>query len=516
MDSKDNTSLRAKLLSSNFILLYFALFKFLLLVIFAGNYGLFRDEFYYLECSKHLAFGYVDQQPLNALLLWISTNIFGESIIGIRIFSYLAGSITVFIGGLITRELGGGKFSQILTAILIIFCGVVLGGSSYYSMNSFDVLLSTITFLYLIKLLKTNDTKIWITLGIIIGLGLQNKLSFIFLGFGLIVGLLLIKERVFFKSKHFWIGMSISFLIFLPNIIWQILNDFPTLEFIRNASLYKNVSMTFPQFLLGSAMELNPGFVPFILFAFYFLFLNEVGKKYKLIGFIFIILLFVFAFNNGKPYYMGILFPVMLALGAMGADIIIEKYLQKWVRPILLIYILPFLIIVTPFAIPILNVDTFLNFSQSLRMKPRSSENNTLGVLPQFYADRFGWEDMVESVNKAYSTLTEEEKKQVIIFAQNYGEAGAINYYGIKYGLPKAISSHNNYWLWGYPKDKSGEVFIIVGSNLEDNKQFFEDVKLMEHHYNQYEMPYENVDIFIARKPRSTFGKAWPKLKHYI
>jgi len=356
MITDSDTSLKTKLLSSNYILFYFAAFKFILLIIFAGNYGLFRDEFYYLECSKHLAFGYVDQQPLNAVLLWISTSIFGESIIGIRLFSYLAGSITVFIGGIIARELGGGKFSQIFTAIIIIFFGVVLGGSSYYSMNSFDVLLSTITFLYLIRLLKTNDTKIWITLGIIMGIGLQNKLTFLFLGFGLMVGLLLTKERKYFKSKHFWIGMTIAFLIFLPNIIWQILHDFPTLEFMRNAALYKNVSMSFSQFLMAASMELNPGFAPFILISFYLLFINKDGKKFKVIGYIFIIVLLVFAFNNGKAYYMGVLFPVMLAAGALSVDILLEKYLRNWVRPILLISLIPSMILVTPYAIPILNV----------------------------------------------------------------------------------------------------------------------------------------------------------------
>ncbi len=509
-------SIKSKLLSSNFILFYFALFKFLLLIFFAGNYGLFRDEFYYLECSKHLAFGYVDQQPLNAILLWISTSLFGESIIGIRIFSYLAGSITVIIGGLIAREFGGGKFSQILTAIVIIFSGVVLGGSSYYSMNSFDVLLSTITFLYVIRLLKTKNQKIWITIGVLIGIGLQNKLTFIFLGFGLIVGLLLTKERIYFKSKHFWFGMAISFLILLPNIIWQIFNGFPTVEFMRNAALYKNLSMSLPQFLLSSSLELNPGFVIFIITAFYFFFINKIGKIYKLIGFIFIIVLLVFAFNNGKAYYMGVFFPVMLASGALGADILIEKYLRNWVRTILLISLIPSMILVTPYAIPILNVESFLKFSDFTGIKPGASERNTLGVLPQFFADRFGWKDMVKEVNKVYSTLSDEEKRQVVIFGQNYGEAGAINYFGTKYNLPEAISNHNNYWIWGYPENRSGEIFIIVGSTLEDNKKYFKNVKIMESHYNKFGMPYENVDIFLARKPKGSIKKHWPKMKNFI
>ena len=510
------TSIKSKLLSSNFLLFYIATFKFLLLIFFASNYGIFRDEYYYIECSKHLAFGYVDLQPLSAIILAISRTIFGDSIFGIRIFAYLAGSITVFMSGLIAREMGGSKFAQILTAIIVIFSGTILGGSSYYSMNSFDVLLTTITFYYLIKLLNTNDSKIWIIIGILIGIGLQNKLTFLFLGFGLIVGLLLTKERIYLKSKHFWIGIGLAFLIILPNIIWQISNNFPTLEFMKRAALEKNVSMSISQFLLKTLFELNPGFIIFILTGSYYLFINQTGKKYKLVGIIFTIVLLIFAFNNGKPYYMGVLFPVILAIGALGTDIIITKYLKNWTRIILFIYLIPFFILVTPFAIPILNVNSFLKFSKYVGVKNKPSERHAQSILPQFYADRFGWKDMVNEVANIYNTLTEEEKKNVVIFAQNYGEAGAINYYGGKYNLPKAISNHNNFWIWGYPKDRTGNVFIIIGSNLEDNKKFFEDVKLIKHHYNKYGMPYENVDIFIGRNPKGSIKKLWPKFKSFI
>ena len=263
MNPKENNPIISKLLSSNFLLFYVSLFKFLLLIIFAGNYGFFRDEFYYIETTKHLAFGYVDLQPLSAIILAVSRTIFGDSIFGIRIFAYLAGSITVFVSGLIAREMNGSKFAQILTAILVVFSTVVLATGSYFSMNSFDILLSTVFFYYLIKLLKTNNPKIWITIGIIIGIGLQNKLTFLFLSFGLLIGLLLTKERSYLKSKHFWIGIAIAAVIILPNIIWQISNGFPTIEFMKRAALEKNVSMSFLQFLLNSSLGLNPAFVIF-------------------------------------------------------------------------------------------------------------------------------------------------------------------------------------------------------------------------------------------------------------
>ena len=505
-----------RLTSTTAILIYLSLFKLILLIIFAGNYGLFRDEFYYIETSKHLAWGYVDLQPLSAVILAISRWIFGDSIFGIRIFSYIAGSAIVFVSGLIAREMNGSKFAQIFTAFLVIFSGVILGVSGYFSMNSFDILLSAFMFYFLIKWINTNNSKLWLVIGLLFGIGLENKLTFLFLGFGLTVGLVLTKYRNQLKSKELWIAAAIALIIFLPNIIWQIANNFPTLEFMHNASAYKNKPMGLGGFALGSLMELNPVFILFPFTALYFLFLNKEGKVYNIIGWIFISLFLVFAFDNGKPYYMGVLFPVMLAAGVIGADYLIEKYLRNFVRLILLYIIIPSVFFTAPFSIPILSVDTFIKYSETLGIKPESGERAELGLLPQFYADRFGWEDMVKQVALAYNQLTPEEKKEALIFGQNYGEAGAVNFYRKKYNLPEAISSHNNYWIWGYPKDYKGKVLIIIGSNFKDNSEYFEEVNLAAHHSSKYGMSYENVDIFICKNPKMPLSEVWKKIKFFI
>ncbi|MGA9293485.1 MAG: glycosyltransferase family 39 protein [Ignavibacteriaceae bacterium] len=504
------------LTSTNAFLIYLALFKLMLLLIFAGNYGLFRDEYYYVEVSKHLAFGYVDLQPLSAIILALSRALFGESIFGIRIFSYLAGSAIVIVSGLIVREMHGSKFAQIFTGFLVIFSGVILGVSSYFSMNSFDILLSALMFYFLIRLINTNNPKYWLVIGLLFGIGLQNKLTFLFLGFGLAVGLVLTKYRNQLKSKEIWIGAAIALLIFLPNIVWQFANNFPTLEFMRNAAAYKNKPMSIGEFSLGSLMELNPAFILFPFTAIYFLFFNKDGRTYKLLGWIFISVFLVFAFDNGKPYYMGVLFPVILAAGVVGADYLIEKYLKNFVRFILVLVIIPFVFFTAPFSIPILNVDTFIKYSETLGIKPESGERSKLGLLPQFYADRFGWKDMVKKVALAYNKLSPKEKKEALIFGQNYGEAGAVDFYRKKYYLPPAISSHNNYWIWGYPEGYNGKVLIVIGSNIKDLTEYFNDVELAATHYSKYGMSYENVDIFICKKPKKSLKDIWGKIKHFI
>ncbi len=507
---------RINLSSSTTVLILLSLFKLFLLIVFAGNYGIFRDEYYYIECSKHLDWGYVDQPPFNALLLLISRSIFGESIFGIRIFAYLAGSLTIFISGLIARELGGGKYAQFLSALAAIFAGVLLGGSSYYSMNAFDYLFASLMFYYLIRLIKTDNPKYWIIIGLIFGIGLQNKLTFLFLGFGLFIGLLLTKNRKYFLMKEIYIGASLAFLIFLPNVIWQIKNNFPTLEFMRNAATYKNAPLSFFQFFSEHLLELNPFSTLLLIAAFYFLFINKNGKKFVVIALMYISILIVFVLNNGKPYYMGVLFPVILAAGAVGIDILINQYLKNWARYILVILLLPGYLITAPFAIPILDVDSYLKLSEITGINPTLAERNRTSTLPQFFADRFGWEEMVQKTAEVYNKLSDEEKKDVIIIAQNYGEAGAVNYYKDKYGLPEAISPHNNYWIWGVPENKSEEVVIIIGGDIEGNKEFFEEVEVAASHYNEYGMPYENVDIYICRKPKMKLSEAWKNIKFFI
>ncbi len=498
--------------------LYFVpLLKFFFLLVFAGNYGLFRDEFYYIECSKHLAWGYVDQPPLSLFILYVSRAVFGESILGIRILSYAVSCGTVFISGLIAREMGGKKFSQILTQVCVVFSPVVLGGGSIYSMNSFDVFFAASAFYTLVKLIRTENLKLWLVFGIISGIGLQNKLSFLFIGFGTAVSLLLTKNRKYFLTKEIYIGALIALIIFLPHLIWQIQNGFPTIEFMRNAAERKNVRLGFAEFFVGSMMEMNPLYIILLLAAGWFLFFDREGKRFSFLALTYLVVLTVFVLNHGKPYYMGILFPPMIAAGVVGADSFIERHLKRIGRIILLAILVPSFVIITPFAIPVLSIEGYIKYSETLGIKPPSQERLRSSILPQFFADRFGWKEMAEKAGKAYNKLTDAEKKNAVIFAQNYGEAGALNYYSKEFGLPERIySPHNSYWFWGPPAMDEKTVAIIVGSNLKDNGEWFEEVGLSESHRNRYGMPYENVDIFICRKIKIPIKTAWRELKDFI
>lgn len=496
-------------------LLFIACLNFALLLLFAGNYGLFRDEFYYIACSKRLAWGYVDQPPFSIALLALSRFLFGDSLIAIRLFAYLAGSGTVFLAGVITREFGGTMRAQALAAFSTMFAGTVLVLSGFYSMNPIDVFFSVLFFWVLIRLIRGGNVSLWYALGAIGGIGLLNKASFVFIAAALIAGMLLTPERKYFLRKEFWLSMLLALVIFSPHLLWQYQQGFPTLEFMKNAAEYKNKAMGFAEFFFNVALNINPFNLPLLAAALWFFFRDREGRKFALGGIVFILLYAFFWLNHGKPYYLSILFPLMLAGGAAGIEKVFAKYTLRKTAIAGLALLCAGYLFSLPLSLPVLPVEKFIAFSQMLGFVPESGERSRLGVLPQYYADRFGWQELTAETAKAFKSLSEEEKKQALIFTQNYGEAGALEYFGKHLQLPPVVSGHNNYWLWGYPQDRSGDVMIIVGGKAEDHAHAYREVTRVGRHFHPYGMPYENRDIFVCKGLKVPLSELWKHTKSY-
>jgi hypothetical protein len=513
-----------RLLTSEFsILFYLAIFKLLLHIYCINQYGYFRDELYYIACSKNLAFGYVDQPPLSIFILAFTRFFFGDSLFAIRIFAAIAGAVTVFLTGLMVRKLGGGRFSQFLAALAVIASPVLLGNSGrYFSMNAFDILFWALACYILILIIKDNKPKLWLFFGIVIGLGLLNKYSIGFLCVGLVLGLLLTPERKQLFNKWFWLGAVISFLIFLPHILWEIKYDFPSLEFMYNASKYKNTPVTFLAFLSGQVTEAPIGSVFILIAGLYFCFFHKASKQFHFFGWTFIIIFVLMVLTNAKIYYLSPIYPIFFATGAFMLEKLLNNPVGKWIKPVLIIIVLTFGTISALFSIPILSPEGFINYAKSLGVTPRSDERSRQGLLPQHYADMFGWEEMVATVAKVYQSLNQEEQSKCYIYVRNYGEAGAIDFFGGKYNLPKASCAHNSYWYWS-PVDSTGEIGIIFGesndlkASTEDLRNYFEEVKHTATFECKYCMPYENNrPIFICRKMRGSFKTIWKHEKHFI
>ncbi len=502
-------------LSDIAVISYLSILYILLHILFINEYGYFRDEFYYVACSEHLDFGYVDHPPMIALIAYLTRFLFGDSLFAIRIFSVIAGGGTIFLTGYIVRELGGKLFSQFVAALSVAVAPVFLFMFHILSMNSFDVLLWTIEAYILVRIINTNNSKLWVLFGIVLGVGLQNKHSILFLCFGLAIGLLLTSNRKFLREKWFWLGIIIAIIIFLPNILWQISHDYPTIEFGKNAALNKNKPLSPIEFALEQILQSYViSFIIMIIGLIYILFTKE-GKKYRLFGWIYIALFTLFIFTRAKVYYLSPIYPTVFALGSFALGQIISLKNLNWLKPITIILLLCGLIF-TPFALPVLPVDSYINYSKSFGIEPSSGEMKEMGALPQMYADMFGWEELAITVSKVYTNLSKEEKRRTVVFGRNYGEAGAIDFFREKYDLPIAISSHNSYWHWGYGGDSINIIIFIGGEDKQNKMEYFDYVEETAVHINKYAMPYENnLIIYLCRGYKTPIKDDWNEMKHY-
>jgi Dolichyl-phosphate-mannose-protein mannosyltransferase len=506
----------AKQRANNLVLLSLAVATLAIHLICTGAYGYFRDELYYIACSKHLAWGYVDQPPFSELLLAINGRLLGFSLFSLRLLPAICAGLVAYLVGVIARELGGGRAAQVLAMLAYMVGGVFLAIGSYYSMNCFDHLFWALSVYVLVRILKYEETRLWILFGVIAGLGLENKYSMGFLGIGLIAGLALTPARRHFRDPWLWVGGAIAAAIFLPHVAWEVRNQFPTAEFIHNATFKKNLPMTPWAFLAQCALQVNPLTFPLWVAGLGYLFFSPRARQFRVLAWIYVAVLTLLLSTHSKPYYFAPAFLILLPAGGVAAEAWTGRHPWKWLIPAYAALLGLGGALLAPIGLPILPVGTYLRYQSWIGFKPEAEERGSQGKLPQTYADRFGWPQMAATVARVYNSLSPEERAQCVIGASNYGEAGALDFFGKQYGLPNAISSHNNYWIWG-PGDKPGDVLLVVGGSLEGYEKMYNEVEQVATIKNEYAMPYEtNLPVYLCRKPKVPLQQVWPRLKEFI
>ncbi len=480
-----------------------------------GEYDYFRDELYYLASTRHLDFGYVDHPPLSIWILAGWTGVLGDSLVVVRLLPALAGGLCVLLAVGICRRLGGGTFAQTVTGLAGTLCGY-LAIHHYFSMNSFDLLIWVSTFWLLMNVLENPSRRAWILLGFVLGLGLLNKLSVLWLGAGILVGLLATPHRRVLKTPGPWLAGLIAAALFAPYVLWQATHGWPTLEFMANAAAGKMVSVSPAQFFAGQAFFMSPVHAPIWILGLGALLFAPAFRHWRIFGWIYLTTVAILlAAGESKSFYLGPAYPPLLAAGAITLERLLARGRWRVIQVAVLAVMIAGGILLTPIALPVLPPETMIMYSQTLGLSPRPEERHEQGALPQQYADQFGWREMAEAVARAYERLTPEERERCLIFGQNYGEAGAIDLFGRRLGLPGAVSPHNSYWYW-LPEGAEPEILIIIGSSLEENLEFFDEVVQVETVRSRYAMPYENnLPIFIARGPRSSLAEAWPLLRRF-
>ncbi len=512
---KTNESFLSRLASGTALVFYVLLARVALYLIAAPNYGYFRDELYYLACGEHPGWGYVDQPPLIGWMARLLHPTIGTSLYALRLLPLLAHLGTIILTAAITRELGGKRWAIFLSSLSVLVAPVVLAMTHLFTMNAFDFLLWTLLAWILVRLIRSGNERLWLWAGTVIGVSLLNKYTIAFFAVALFAGVLATPLRRSLSRPWFWGGMALAAIMALPNFLWQWQHGFPFLELIANIRLHgRDVVYNQVSFLGQQAFMI--GFIPALLavLGVWFLFSGR-ARKYAVLAWGFLGMLGLMILLKGKIYYVAPVYPMMIACGAVGLEQLTERKNARWLRPAYALLTIMLGGLVAPVIFPILPVETFIAYARRIGIEQPRIEHQPEGRLPQIYADMFGWEERVRLVAAYYHSLSPEEREATAIGAPNYGQAGAIDFFGPKYGLPKAIGSHQSYWFWG-PRQYTGESIILLN---EGNPQRYESLcrslTLVARPDDPFARPDENRPIYHCRGLKENLQQLWPTLKHF-
>ena len=477
------------------------------------RYGYFRDELYFLDCARHLAWGYVDTAPLIAVYAKLAL-LMGGSLPALRILPALAGAALIALTMFITGQLGGGRFAQGLAGVCALVAPAILGVDVVLTMNAFEPLFWMSAISILIAIVKTGDSRLWLWFGILVGLGLENKHSTLFFGFAVFAGILLTPLRRELLKPSIWQGALAAFLIFLPNLSWQAHHGFPTLEDLENVRrMGKNVVLGPAAFLWAQVLSWHPMLLPVWIAGLVSFFRH---RQTRILGWIFAVLFVTMYFAKAKDYYLYPIYPMLLAGGAVA----IEGWLAK--RPALdrrislkIAMIAAIVVLAVPLALlalPALSPNQYIAYTQALHLAPPKTEVAHDGPLPQVFGDQFGWEELVNQVADAYWSLPPDVRARTGIVGNNYGEAGALHLFGPRYGLPWAISAHQNHFFWG-PPDFHGDNLIVLQWSSRRVERYCRSSEIVAEHHDPYGMEEENGPIVLCRGLKQPLSEMWPRLK---
>jgi hypothetical protein len=382
-------------------------------------------------------------------------------------------------------------------------------------MNAFEPLFWMGCAYILIRMIKTGNQKLWLAFGALAGVGLENKHSMLIFGFALVAGLLLTKERKLLNTPWLWVAGLLAFALFAPNLLWNIRHHFPFLEIqanIRNSQ--RNVALPPLRFLVEEILAMLPPSLPVWAVGLWYFLFDRAGKPFRALGWAFAISAAIVMTLDPRIYYLFPAFPMLLAAGAVQWELWLARPGLRWIKVAYPALIILMGIALAPLAVPVLPVPVYISYTQAIHLQQPRIENGRLGPLPQLFADQFGWDEMARTVAGVYNNLPPDVRSKTAIFAQNYGQAGAIDFFGPKYGLPKAISGHQNYFLWG-PRGYTGESVIVMDDTQENLETLFASVQKVGRVDHPYSMPYQHFDVFYCRRMKQPLKELWPGIKRW-
>ena len=488
------------------------------LALYRG-YGFFRDELYFIACGKHLAWGYVDHPPGAPLIAWVSQKILGETLFAIRFVPILFAVAQLVLTGLTARSMAGGRYAQFLA------CLCVFGAPQY-----FGSWLNTDMFMTLgwaacawaaVRIFAGESERLWLLFGLFAGLALEGKHAMLFFLIAFLAGMAVSPQRKFLFSRWPWYGAAITFVVALPNLVWEYTHHWATFELLSNvAKSDKNIVLGPWPYLKSNLDSLGMltalVWVPGLIWCLCL----KGGKPFRALGWTWIFSFALFIALKGKNYYLTPVYPMLFAAGSVAIEswlTHIRRGLQLAIKPAFAAIVFLRAILGWPFAMPMMPVEKFIAYEHVLHAVPERTETTVVHELSQQYSDMFGWPELAVTVAKVYNSIPPDQRASCGIYGRNYGEAAAIDYFGRPYGLPHAISGHQSYWFWG-PAPYTGDCMIFIGK-LEpvlDGK--YDSVIQAAETTQSYAMPYEyHRPIFLCRgKKFSSLQDLWPQLKFWI
>ncbi len=492
----------------------FGLATLVLHVAFSGGYGYQRDELYFLACAQHLAWGYVDQPPLIAVIAAIGTTLFGDSLQAIRILPALAAAGTVVLTGVFARRFGAGAFGIAVAMACVLVSPFFLYVGNLLTMNAFEPLLWTAAGLLLVRVIDRDrpSAALWFSLAAVVALGILNKYTMGFYAVCVLAALLMVPQRRILAGPIPALACAALLIAIAPNLWWQQSHGWPQIELLTHAAAFKNPALSPFAFFGQQILMMNPATLPVWIAGLLFLF-RGAGGRYRALGIAYVLLFCTFVALHGKIYYLASIYPLLFAAGAAPLERIVNR---RWLRIGYAGILAAIGAIIAPQVLPILPLDTFVSYQHVLDFRRIPEEQHPVGRIPQQFADMLGWDTFVATVARAYGDVPAGERPATAIWTRNYGMAGAIDVLGARYGLPKAISGHNNYFIWG-TRGYGGQSVLAVGIPRSLLDQEFGRIEPVATFYDPWVLPDENnVPLYWCSDPKRPLAAFWPRVKAYI
>jgi len=483
----------------------------------AGPYGYFRDELYFIDCGRHPAFGYVDQPPLVPLLA-AASQLLGRHLALLRAMPALAHAatalVTASLAGLVAETLGErARAARVLAAASVALAPMYLGLHSTLNTTCFEPLAWTFIAYAAARAALRGERRWLVGLGIAAGVALEAKYAVPFFLAPLVLGLAAGPSRRLLLSREAALGAAAAVAIALPSVLWQATHGFPFRELLHAASHGKNTVVPPVAFAINQAMVMNPVLAPVWVGGVGWALVSRRLAPVRFLAVAFAGVFLEMMLLHGKDYYVAPAYGVAFALGAVGAARVLRSVAA---RATALAVAAAITVVALPTSMPILPPEALARFVAATHTQPQAQENNQKGaVLPQLMADMLGWKELETAVAGVWRALPPEERARTTIITGNYGEAGAINLYGPDDGLPRAVSGHNQYFLWG-PGDDDPLVVLRVNGKVESWAGDCDELTVPARFGGPYVMPYErDRPILQCRGMKRSLGALWPDFEHY-